>query len=123
VTSKGETHTYTGLPLWRLVAYVDDDVYPAKEEGIHYNDEDLNDSLAESGYEIELVASDGYTQTALSSWIARDDRFIIAFKMDGVFLDPESSGYMRFVYDDSVELPEDVRLKSVKFLTEIHVDL
>jgi len=123
VTSKGETHTYTGLPLWRLVAYVDDDVYPAKEEGIHYNDEDLNDSLAESGYEIELVASDGYTQTALSSWIARDDRFIVAFKMDGVFLDPESSGYMRFVYDDSVELPEDVRLKSVKFLTEIHVDL
>ena len=123
VTSKGETHTYTGLPLWRLVAYVDDGVFPLPEDGIHYNDEDFDGTLAEGDYAIELVASDGYAQTALSSWIAQDDRFIVAFKMDGVFLDSESSGYMRFVYDDSVELPEDARLKSVKFLVEIHVDL
>ena len=123
VTSKGETHTYTGLPLWRLIAYVDDDVFPAPEDGIHYNDEDFSDALAERDYAIHLVASDGYTQTAQSSWIARDDRFVVAFKMDGVFLDPESSGYMRFVYDDSVELPEDARLRSVKFLTEIQVEL
>ena len=123
VTSKGETHTYTGLPLWRLIAYVDDDIYPAAELGIHYNDEDLNDTLATTGYEVTLVASDGYTQTATSDLIARDDRFVVAFKADGVFLDPENHGYMRFVYDDSVELPEGMRLRSVKFLAEITIDL
>jgi len=122
VTSKGETHTYTGLPLWRLIAYVDDEQFPEPEDGIHYNEEDFNDGLAEAGYTISLTASDGYTQTTTSDLVARDDRFIIAFKKDGVFLDPESNGYMRFVYDDSVELPEDVRLKSVKFLSLITLD-
>lgn len=122
-TSKGETHTYTGLPLWRLVAYVDDDVFPAPEEGIHYNDEDFNDALAAAAYAIVLTASDGYEQTVTSDLIARDDRFIVAFKIDGVFLDPESNGYMRFVYDDAVELPEDMRLRSVKFLESITLEL
>jgi DMSO/TMAO reductase YedYZ molybdopterin-dependent catalytic subunit len=123
VTSKGETHTFTGLPLWRLVAYVDDDVFPAAEDGIHYNDEDFNDVLAETAYEISLTASDGYTQTVTADLIARDDRFIVAFKMDGVFLDPASSGYMRFVYDDAVELPDGMKLRSVKFLESITLDL
>jgi len=123
VTSKGETHTYIGLPLWRLIAYVDDDVHPAAELGIHYNDEDFNDTLAATGYEITLVASDGYTQTATSDLIARDDRFVVAFKADGVFLDPENDGYMRFVYDDTVEFPEEMRLRSVKLLAEITIGL
>ena len=122
-TSKGETHTYTGLPLWRLIAYADDGVYPAPDQGIHYNDEDFNDGLAVEGYEITLVASDGYTQTVTSDLIAQDDRFIVAFKVDGVFLDPDRDGFMRFVYDDSVELPEGMRLRPVKFLTEIDLDL
>jgi hypothetical protein len=123
VTSKGETHTYTGLPLWRLVAYVDDDRFPDPEEGIHYNDEDFNDALAEAGYPITLLAEDGYSQLLHSTWIARDDRFIVAFKRDGVFLDPEDSGYMRFVYDDAVVLPEGTTLKGVKALTEITLNL
>jgi len=123
VTSKGETHTYTGLPLWRLIAYVDDGLFPAAEEGIHYNDEDFNDALAATGYMITLAASDGYTQTVASDLVARDDRFVVAFKMDGVFLDPASSGYMRFVFDDSVALPDGVSLKSVKSLAAIALDL
>ena len=123
VTSKGETHTYTGLPLWRLIAYVDDDVFPAPEEGIHYNDEDFSDALAATGYVITLTASDGYAQSVTADLIARDDRFVVAFKMDGVFLDPASSGYMRFVHDDSVELADEVSLKSVKFLAEILLHL
>jgi len=123
VTSKGEMHTYTGLPLWRLIAYVDDEVFPAPQQGIHYDEEDFNDTLAGTAYEISLAASDGYTQTVTADLIARDDRFVVAFKMDGVFLDPAASGYMRFVYDDSVELPEGTKLKSVKFLSEIALDL
>ncbi len=122
VTSKGETHTYAGLPLWRLIAYVDDDLFPEPEDGIHYNEEDFNDALAETSYGISLIASDGYTQTTTSDLVARDDRFIVAFKKDGVFLDPEANGYMRFVYDDSVELPEGTKLKSVKFLSQVVLD-
>jgi len=122
VTSKGSTSVYAGLPLWRLIAYVDDQVFPSVEDGIHYNDEDFNDDLAAADYTVVLVAEDGYTQTVTSSQIARDDRFVVAFKEDGVFLDPSRDGFMRFVYDDSVELPEGTKLRSVKFLTEIRIE-
>lgn len=123
VTSKGVTSEYTGIPLWRLIAFVDDGMFPAPELGLHYNDSDFNDALAASGYAIDLVASDGYTQTVTSDVIAHNDLFIVAFKKDGAFLDPESNGYMRFVFDDSVELSEESNLRSVKFLTEILLDL
>ena len=123
VTSKGVTSEYTGIPLWRLIAFVDDDIFPVSELGLHYNDTDFNDALASSGYSIDLVASDGYSQTVTSDLVARDDRFIVAFKQDGAFLDPDSSGYMKFVYDDDVELPEGLNLRSVKFLTNIFIGL
>lgn len=123
VTSKGETHEYTGIPLWRLIAFVDDDVFPAHELGLHYNDTDFNDDLASTAYSITLTASDGYTQTVTSDLVAHDARFIVAFKKDGVFLDPSADGYMSFVFDDAVELPEGLRLRSVKFLTEILLGL
>ena len=123
VTRAGETHSFTGLPLWRLIGYVDDDLFPAEDLGIHYNDRDFNEALAAEGYTITLVASDGYTQTATSDLIARDDRFVIAFRMDGMFLDPAADGYMRFVFDDSVEFPDGLRLRSVKLLVEIRLDL
>jgi len=122
-TSTGVTNEYTGLPLWRLMAFVDDEIHPAPELGVYYNESDFNDDLSDTGYSITLVASDGYTQTVTSDLVARDDRFIVAFKKDGVFLDSSVDGYMRFVFDDSVELPEELRLRSVKFLVEILLDL
>jgi len=119
VTSKGETATYSGLPLWRLIAYVDGGAAPAADEGIHYDDADFNDALIAEGYHVILTASDGYSQTVPLSLIARDDRFIVAFKKNGAFFDPAKDGAMRFVFDDSVVLPEGVSLKSVKFLASI----
>ena len=122
-TSKGETSSYSGLPLWRLIGYVDDGVYPSAELGIHYNDGDFNDALAAGDYAITLVAADGYVQTVLSSWIAGDDRFIVAFKRDGSFLDPAADGAMRFTFDDSVEFPEGIMTRPVKFLVELRLGL
>jgi hypothetical protein len=119
VTSKGETATYSGLPLWRLIAYVDGGSAPAADEGIHYDDADFNDALVAEGYHMVLTASDGYSQTVPLSLIARDERFIVAFKKDGTFLDASKDGALRFVFDDSVVLPEGVSLKSVKFLASI----
>jgi len=118
-TTKGVSATYTGLPLWRLVAYIDDEVFPAVEEGIHYNDTDFSDSLLTMGYNVVLTASDGYSQTVPLSVIAHSDLFIVAFKKDGAFLDTAKDGAMRFVYDDAVVLPEGSSLKSVKFLASI----
>jgi hypothetical protein len=43
----------------------------------------------------------------------------VAFKKNGTFLDPAKDGAMRFLFDDSVVLPEGVSLKSVKFLASI----
>jgi hypothetical protein len=123
VTSRDVTSRYTGLPLWRLLAYVDDAAYPPLERGIHYEEEHFNDELAAMAYVIELVAQDGYSQTVTSDLVTRDDRFIVALKKDGIFLDPEDDGYMRFVYDDSVQLPEGMRLRSVKLLNEILLHL
>jgi hypothetical protein len=68
-----------------------------------------------------LTATDGYSQTVSASVVARDDRFVVAFKKDGTFLDPTSEGSMRFVFDDSVVLPEGTSLKSVKFLASIAI--
>jgi hypothetical protein len=119
VTSKGETATYSGLPLWRLIAYVDGGSAPAADEGVHYEDADFNDALIAEGYHIVLTASDGYSQTVPLSLIARDDRFIVALKKNGTFLDASKDGALRFVFDDSVVLPEGVSLKSVKFLVSI----
>jgi hypothetical protein len=119
VTSKGETAIYSGLPLWRLIAYVDGGSAPAADEGIHYDHADFNDALVAEGYHIVLTASDGYGQTVPLSLIARDDRFIVAFKKNEAFFDPAKDGAMRFLFDDSVVLPEGVSLKSVKFLASI----
>jgi hypothetical protein len=118
-TMKGVTATYTGLPLWRLIAYIDDDIFPAIEEGIHYNDTDFNDALLTLGYNVVLTASDGYSQTVPLSVIAHNDLFIVAFKNGGAFLDPSKEGAMRFVYDDSVVFPDGVSVKSAKFLASI----
>lgn len=120
-TMKGVTATYSGLTLWRLLAYVDGGTAPAAEQGIHYENADFNDALVAEGYSVVLTASDGYTQTVPAHVVARDDRFIVAFKKDGVFLDPSSEGSMRFVYDNSVVFPDGVSVKSVKFLTSIAI--
>lgn len=116
-TSKGETHTYTGFPLWRLLAYVDDGRFPAPERGIFYNDADFNDALAQAGYPIELQAVDGFSQTISSTLVSHDDRFLIALKRDGQFLAKEDGGPLLFVWDDSAPAPDDLR--KVKWVTEI----
>lgn len=121
VTRKGEAHAYTGLPLWRLLAYVDDERYPAPEKGIHYDDADFDFAAARRGYTIVIVAQDGYVQRIPSTYVAGDDRYIIALKRDGRFLEPEEGGPLMFVWDDSAPVPEGLR--RVKWVTEIRLEL
>jgi DMSO/TMAO reductase YedYZ molybdopterin-dependent catalytic subunit len=66
--------TWTGIPLWLLVGYVDD-------ENEHEEDA-FNDDLAGAGYEINVIAADGYSVTFDSATIARDDDIIVAYLMN-----------------------------------------
>ncbi|MGC9529999.1 MAG: hypothetical protein ACP5G2_05195 [Candidatus Bipolaricaulaceae bacterium] len=116
-TRKGEEHTYTGFPLWRLVAYVDDDRAPPVERGIYYAEEHFNQALALSGYSVEIRAADGFAQTLPSAVVAGNDRFIIALKGDGQYLTCEQGGPLLFVWDDSAPAP--AGLRKVKWVTEI----
>jgi DMSO/TMAO reductase YedYZ molybdopterin-dependent catalytic subunit len=66
-----EGRTWQGVPLWSLVGRVDD-------ENKH-EDAAFNDDLAEAGYDIQLVASDGYSITLASGRVARDNKIILAY--------------------------------------------
>jgi DMSO/TMAO reductase YedYZ molybdopterin-dependent catalytic subunit len=66
--------TWTGIPLWLLAGRVDDE--NTHEEGA------FNDDLADAGYEINVIAGDGYSVTFDSVAIARDDEIIVAYLLD-----------------------------------------
>ncbi len=115
-THKGETHTYLGLPLWRLLAYVDDEIAPSGA-GIKYDDAAFNWEKAQAGYLVEIRAADGFSQTIPSSYLAGNDKFILALKVDGRFLAAEEGGPLLFVWDDGASVPPG--LKRVKWVVEI----
>ena len=115
-THKGETHTYIGLPLWRLLAYVDDERFP-EGSGIKYDDASFNWEKAQAGYLVEIRGKDGFSQTISSTFLAGNDKFILALKVDGRFLSEEEGGPLLFLWDDGAVVPE--KLKRVKWVAEI----
>jgi len=62
---------WVGVPLWRLVGQVDD----ADDHG----DDGYNDELAAAGYQVDLVAADGYAVTLDSQTIQRNDKILLAY--------------------------------------------
>ncbi|MDD2666839.1 MAG: hypothetical protein PHI74_07120, partial [Methanocellales archaeon] len=76
------TNTWAGIPLWRLVGWVDD-----------LDQHDFNDALADSGYEITVIAGDGYSKTFDSSLIKRNDDIFLANELNGEPIPEEDSSY------------------------------
>jgi DMSO/TMAO reductase YedYZ molybdopterin-dependent catalytic subunit len=70
----GSTQVWTGIPLWYLVAVVDD-----MEADDHWT---LNDTRAAAGYTVRVTASDGFNATFSSADIARNDTYLVADKMN-----------------------------------------
>ena len=75
-------NTFKGVPLWRLIGYVDDELM--HEKGLAFNDE-----LAAAGYEVEIIAEDGYTKTLTSEEIKLNQDIIVAYLIDGEPLDAD----------------------------------
>jgi hypothetical protein len=71
-------NTWSGLPLWLLVGYVDDDVQHGAGA--------FNDTLAAIGYEIKVIAHDGYNVSLSSFDVARNDNIIVANRLNGLEL-------------------------------------
>ncbi len=79
ITIKGETHLYEGLPLWIIISIVDGKDDP---EG-HFL---FDDDLARKGYQVRVVASDGFAATVNSTVLWRNDKIMLAYLEDGAVL-------------------------------------
>lgn len=75
------TDVWSGIPLWLLVGYVDDET--------QHGEGAFNDDLAAAGYEVNVIASDGYTKTFASADVARNDDMIVANQLNGEPLSPD----------------------------------
>ena len=106
---EGTIRTYSGIPLWMLCGWVDDEV---KHGGGAFNDE-----LANNGYDITVIADDGYSVTLSSQSIARNNNIILANEVDGQPISESEGGPLRLV---GPELSKGQRVKNV---VEIHLDL
>ncbi len=66
-----KAQTWSGVPLWLLAARVDDDN--------RHGDGAFNKTLAEKGYQVELVAADGYTVTFDITQLKQNNDIILAY--------------------------------------------
>jgi len=112
---KGEVAEYTGFPLWLLLGYVDDPKYAP-----HKQDTSIAtyiDSVADSGYGIEMTAADGFKITLNSRDITRNDDIIVAMYKNGEKL-PEAEAPLVLVWDrEAKKLPEGI--KNIKMLASV----
>ncbi|MFO7772352.1 MAG: hypothetical protein R6V59_00100 [Dehalococcoidia bacterium] len=72
---KGDT--WSGMPLWLLVAMVDDDPDVGPD---HFN---FNDDLAAEGYIVRVIAGDGFSAEFDSDFVARNNDLILANQVNG----------------------------------------
>ena len=86
-----EGQEWAGVPLYLVVGYVDDDI---KHDGPAYND-----ALADAGYTVDVVASDGFSATFDSVVIKRNTNIILAYQVGGAEL-PEKYFPLRIVGTD-----------------------
>jgi hypothetical protein len=82
---------WEGIPLWRFVGFVDDDD--------QHSDTAFNDAYAAAGYDVKVIASDGYSKTFASADVARNENMIIANTANGTAL-PEEMYPLRLVGPD-----------------------
>ena len=114
---KNTSGVYTGIPLWRLLAYSDDPRFAPHEQDkeiISYREE-----LAREGYQVEIVAADGFTISLDSKELDGNDDVILAMYKAGEELTGDEWPLV-LVWDKDAELVPD-GIKPVRQVTEIHL--
>ncbi|MDD3652580.1 MAG: hypothetical protein PHO01_00090 [Desulfotomaculaceae bacterium] len=79
-------NVWGGVPLWLLVAMIDDDPDVGPD---HFN---FSDDLAAQNYEVNVIAGDGWKATLDSADIARNDGYIVANTLNGEPLPLQTEG-------------------------------
>ncbi|HOV66840.1 MAG TPA: PKD domain-containing protein, partial [Methanoregulaceae archaeon] len=80
------TGEWMGLPLWRLVGLVDDQLGHEVLIGAY------NQTLAEMGYTVRVIAGDNYNRTFTSQEIIRSDNYLLASRLNGTALPVQING-------------------------------
>lgn len=83
-----QNRVWEGIPLWYLIGRVDD-TNTHKGDAFDY-------AAAEKGYEVHLIAADGFTIKLTSQEVAKNNALILAYKRDGNPL-PENQWPLRLV--------------------------
>jgi len=65
---------WVGVPLWLFVGSVDD--------AIEHEGPAFNDALADAGYNVDVIAADGYTVTFDAARVKRNNNIIVAYKVN-----------------------------------------
>ena len=106
-TRKGESNSYTGIPLYKLLAFADDPDYIPHGQDFAIDAYDAE--AATDGYEVSLVASDGFTVTLDSREVHENEDVIVALMKNGEPL-PEREFPLILVWDENAEtVPEGIR--------------
>jgi len=94
--AEGHIITYEGMPLWIALSIVDG----GESEFTHYT---FNDLLAQEGYTVRILSSDGSNLSLSSSITTRNDSLILAHVRNGVPL-PEEEFPVKLI---SPQLPQE----------------
>ena len=105
---------WVGVPLWLLVGSVDDEI---EHEGPAFND-----ALADAGYSVEVIASDGYTVTFDAARIKRNDNIIVAYKVNENPL-PDEYFPLRLVGSDLQKSEMAGMIAQIKFTVPTRTDV
>jgi hypothetical protein len=71
-------NVWSGVALWRVIALVDDS-----------DNTTFSDAMASAGYNVKVIAADGYSYTFPSQDVARNDNFILADELNSAPLPAE----------------------------------
>jgi len=83
-----EGRTWRGIPLWYLMGWVDDN--------LKHGHGAFNDTLANAGYDVTVIAGDGSSKTFNSRVLARNENYSLACYLNGSEL-PEFDAPLKLV--------------------------
>ena len=102
----GAVTAYTGIPVWRLIAYADDPILVP-----HGQDKSIisyDSAAAEAGYGVTIEAADGFSRTLDSRELHMNDDVILALYREGEEL-PDREAPLILVWDQDAEtVPENI---------------